>query len=207
MMNSESRLHPFSPRFHQKGAALVTSLIILLILTILGVSAMSGSSLEEIMAGNMRDQNVAFDAAEAALRDGERRIESWGGVRPIAATDTSTISELYIDGIVLPSAGTPCADYGECPFDLNIWGDVSALVWGIGTSGLAQTYSLGALSSSAPPLYIIEDLGEIIGSGGADWRASVSRSGITMYRITARGSGLSENSVVLLQITYGKRFL
>ena len=206
-MNSDPRMNPLSPRSRQRGAALVTSLIILLILTILGVSAMSGSSLEEMMAGNLRDQSVAFDAAEAALRDGERRIESWGGVRPIAATDTTTISELYIDGVVLPSAVAPCADYGECPFDLNIWGDVTTLAWGTGTSGLAQAYSLGNLSSTAPPLYIIEELGDITGSGSADWRAGVSRSGITMYRITARGSGLSGNSVVLLQITYGKRFL
>lgn len=54
-------------RAHQHGAALVMSLVILLILTILGISAMGTSSLEQKMAGNMQEQNRAFQAAEAGL--------------------------------------------------------------------------------------------------------------------------------------------
>lgn len=54
-------------RTRQHGAALVMSLIILLILTILGISAMGTSSLEQKMAGNMQEQNRAFQAAEAGL--------------------------------------------------------------------------------------------------------------------------------------------
>lgn len=50
-----------------RGAALVTSLVILLVLTILGLAAMSTSSLEEKMSGNIQDSTFAFEAAESGL--------------------------------------------------------------------------------------------------------------------------------------------
>ena len=51
----------------QRGAALVMALVILLILTILGVTAMSTSSLEQKMAGNIQDLTRAFQAAESGV--------------------------------------------------------------------------------------------------------------------------------------------
>ena len=55
----------------QRGSILLVSLIILLLLTILGVTALNNVTMEERMAGNLRDGNLAFQAAEAALRAGE----------------------------------------------------------------------------------------------------------------------------------------
>lgn len=58
-------------RRRQGGAVLVVGLIILVILTLLGVQAMRSNVLQERMAGNMRERNLAFQAAESALRLGE----------------------------------------------------------------------------------------------------------------------------------------
>lgn len=55
----------------QRGSALAISLIFLLLMTLLGVSAMRSSNMQERMAGNLRDRNMAFQSAEAALRGGE----------------------------------------------------------------------------------------------------------------------------------------
>lgn len=55
----------------QRGSALAIALIFLLLMTLLGVSAMQGSNMQERMAGNLRDRNMAFQSAEAALRAGE----------------------------------------------------------------------------------------------------------------------------------------
>lgn len=52
---------------HQRGIALVVALIFLLMLTILGVSAMNTSALEGRMAGNTQENNRAFQGAESAL--------------------------------------------------------------------------------------------------------------------------------------------
>lgn len=55
----------------QRGAALIISLIFLLLMTLIGVSSMQSTTLQERMAGNTRDRNLAFQAAEAGLRAGE----------------------------------------------------------------------------------------------------------------------------------------
>jgi len=61
----------------EAGAALVTSLAILVILTILGIAAMRTSSIEERMAGNIQDSTLAFTAAESGL---VKALNEAGGV-------------------------------------------------------------------------------------------------------------------------------
>lgn len=62
------------PQNQQSGVVLVISLIMLVLLTIISLTSMQVSGLEEKMAGNSRDQNVAFQAAESALREAETFI-------------------------------------------------------------------------------------------------------------------------------------
>jgi Tfp pilus assembly protein PilX len=52
----------------QRGAALVVGLVLLVVITLVGVGAMQTTTLQEKMAGNLRDSNLSFQAAEAALR-------------------------------------------------------------------------------------------------------------------------------------------
>jgi len=69
-----------SQRMHkQQGAVLLFSLIILLMLTVIGVAAMQTTTLQERMAGNFRDRQVAFQGAEAALVGVEQRLLQEGG--------------------------------------------------------------------------------------------------------------------------------
>lgn len=51
----------------QKGVALFVSLIMLLVLTIIGLSAAQRSNIQEKMAANTHMQNMAFNAAESAI--------------------------------------------------------------------------------------------------------------------------------------------
>ena len=55
----------------QSGAVLVVSLVMLLILTLIGVSGMSSVTLEEKMVSNMQNANKSFQGAEAALSECE----------------------------------------------------------------------------------------------------------------------------------------
>ncbi|MFV1972118.1 MAG: PilX N-terminal domain-containing pilus assembly protein [Thiohalobacterales bacterium] len=59
------------PGRQQAGAVLFISLMLLLMLTIIGMTAMNNVTMEERMAGNLRDTDLAFQAGEAALRNGE----------------------------------------------------------------------------------------------------------------------------------------
>jgi type IV pilus assembly protein PilX len=61
---------------NERGASLIVSLIFLVIMAMLGVSVAGVTGLEERMAGNTRDRDLAFQAAEAALRDAQVRLEN-----------------------------------------------------------------------------------------------------------------------------------
>lgn len=61
-------------RQSQNGAALVLSLVFLLILTTLAVTNMREVALESRTTGNLVNQKGCFNASEAGLRDGEYRI-------------------------------------------------------------------------------------------------------------------------------------
>jgi type IV pilus assembly protein PilX len=52
----------------EQGAALIIGLLLLLVLTILGISGMNSASLEFIMAGNEQYKNNAFQAAETGIQ-------------------------------------------------------------------------------------------------------------------------------------------
>lgn len=58
---------PRPTKHYQGGTALIMSLVILMILTILGITAMGTSSLQEKMAGNAQESTRAFEAAESGL--------------------------------------------------------------------------------------------------------------------------------------------
>jgi type IV pilus assembly protein PilX len=58
----------------QVGAALIVSLLFLLIMTVVGITAVQVSSLEEKMSGNMRVRGLVFQAAESALRAAELSV-------------------------------------------------------------------------------------------------------------------------------------
>jgi Tfp pilus assembly protein PilX len=51
----------------QKGAVLLVSMILLLMLTIMAITVASNSSLQQRMSANAQDQNLAFQAAETAM--------------------------------------------------------------------------------------------------------------------------------------------
>ena len=177
MITSTEKFSPAS----QHGAALITSLIILLILTVLGVTAMSGSSLQELMAGNFRDQTLSFQASESALSDAERTIESWT-IQPLP-DDTGS------NGVFNPDL---FGGFEDKAFDMGIW-----------SNGTIYSQS-DTLPVSQDPVYIVEEV-DFVGSS-ADYRDQVKRAGVVFYRITSRGTGSSNNSVTILQTTYGKRY-
>ena len=51
----------------QQGSALIVSLLILLVLTIIGVTALNSTVMEEKMSSNFQTGNTAYQAAESAV--------------------------------------------------------------------------------------------------------------------------------------------
>ena len=52
---------------NQQGAVLVMALVMLTVLTLIGVSSMSSSTLELKVAGNTQQHDIAFQAAQTVI--------------------------------------------------------------------------------------------------------------------------------------------
>jgi len=87
----------------QRGAVLIVAMILLLVLTLLGVSAMNTTQLEERMETNSQESNRAFQSAESGLSMAVNSATAWnlnganqaaksipGAVNGLAAGWTST---------------------------------------------------------------------------------------------------------------------
>ena len=66
-------------RSRQGGAVLVVALVLLVALTLLGVSTMNSTQLGEKMATNSQRMNHAFHAAETALTQAFNNNAAWAG--------------------------------------------------------------------------------------------------------------------------------
>lgn len=175
------------PRHRQQGVALIMAMVFLMILTIIGVTVMSTTSLQEKMAGNVQDKHSAFQAAESALRAAEAVVEAWPAKPNDFVNNTA--------GHYLPQPG------GTDPWWLTVDWDPAA--------GQALTIAATIYGVFAQPTYIIEDLGQLPGTGGG---ASSIVTGFappaavagdaSMYRITARGIGRTDTAVAVVQSVY-----
>ena len=172
-MKTRRRPLPTSVR-QQSGAALITGLVLMVVLTLITIAALRTTTLEELMARNARDRDLAFQAAEAALRAGETELR--GAVPPALAPNTGR---------------TPRITDGSRP---EYW--TGTHPWA--TQSVAMNWQ--PQDTSAPPRYVIELLQTGTMSGGTLSFGPLTDRGV--YRVTARGVGSSANTFVILQAVY-----
>ncbi|CAD5379879.1 PilX_N domain-containing protein [Pseudomonas sp. OF001] len=91
----------------QGGIALLVSLVLLLVLTTIAITAASTSSLQMRMAANSQQQNVAFQAAESGIRQWLDEFEK--EFRIAAMTAEGTLSET-VQYTATAGAPGPCWD-------------------------------------------------------------------------------------------------
>jgi type IV pilus assembly protein PilX len=180
----------------QRGVALVMALVFLLLLTMLGVSALSTTSLEEKMAGNTKERNTAFQAAESALIV----AEAW-----IIAQINKPIFPDNANGLYLPNTCTSptIKPAWDCP-TLN-WSSTSDLV--VYPNTPTGTLTGGLTKVGTQPKYIVEDLGEMPETGGSVVVPTTYKGkGNTVLRITARGTGSADAAQAMVQSVYSRAF-
>jgi Tfp pilus assembly protein PilX len=186
------------------GAALVTALFVLAAVLIVAVSAVHSALNAEKSARNERDRHIALQAAEAALADAERDIQSTDPASPRAAMFAPGSALGFVDGCG-ERAGDPgqglCSRV-EAP-GVSAWisaalaGDDSGAVEYGTFTGAAMPTGAGTLPAR-PPRYIIELMP--FPRAGED----ASRPPANFYRITAIGFGSRPATKVVLQSFYRK---
>jgi len=179
----------------QSGVVLVISLIMLLLLTIIGVTAMRVTGLEEKMAGNSKDQNVAFQAAEVSLRDSEAWLASQVTEPEANATGSN---QIWILNTVLldPNQGDATNWWQESNRD-HAWWQANAIPFSASPPPLLSPATTSPYSIIELKQYVSDTL--VLGTGNA-------QGGLTYYQVTARGTGGSDLSKTLLQSTTIRRY-
>ncbi|MGY6587094.1 MAG: pilus assembly PilX family protein [Wenzhouxiangella sp.] len=123
----------------QRGSALLVALIFLLILTLLGLAAANTSIMQERMASNVSEYNIAFQNAEAVLREVEFRLrQPVPGITTVAWGDVGAL------------VGRP----GDCSLETTLGADWESL-----TNGLNWVNA-----PSAPGQYVVIELSEYLDS-------------------------------------------
>jgi type IV pilus assembly protein PilX len=92
-----------NPRPAQSGMALLVSLVLLLLLTIIAIAAANRSTLQERMAANSQQQNIAFQASESGIQGW---LDTYSKLPKIDAIATSK----DMSGTVKYSASAPIPD-------------------------------------------------------------------------------------------------
>lgn len=166
----------------QRGVVLVITLILLLVLTLVGLAATTSTSLEERMTANQRDTQVAFQAAEAALRSGESALSS-ASAGPFNNTG----------GMFDAATNTTITDFVAYATDSSTtWDDSNSVVYA-GTLNPAP---------STPPRYFLVQTTQTSQATGSSLAADQPLTSVPIFEIFARGVGLSGKSVVVLETTY-----
>ena len=174
----------------QQGVALFMSLVMLLILTLLGLSSIQSTGMQLRMSNNARDANLAFQGAESAIREAEIFL---GTVNTLLTFQNDNTNGYY-----------------DAPGNGNV--DLSTFDWDTPANNDREfaTVSTNIDGVFAQPEYIIEFIKTVVSDEdrlNLDNIGQDTGSGRTqIFRVTSYGTGGTEMAHVMIQSTFGKRF-
>ena len=170
---------------------LITALLLLVVLTLLGASSIQNTVLQERMAGNINQRNLAFQAAEASLRDAEAWL-------------ADPVARYFLPAAKKSSPGTGDVWEMNAPQannDFYWWAVVDSAWWANNAKTRKVTSFEGDVATE--PRYVIEHRyfrpDELVQGFGP-------RQGRDYHRVTALGVGKTESARVNLQSQFVRRY-
>jgi type IV pilus assembly protein PilX len=186
-------------RRKQEGVALIVALVLLLIVTVLALASIRGTSLQERMSANMYDRSLAFQRSEAAMRAAEDAITTSWKIADLGGVDCS------------PTTGVACPLVPANTFSSGAGSDTNWV--NVGTSDAVNNDK-----SPGTAQYTVQ----LVGTGpsssnlGVDANADYANYGnayppdsVAYYRVTTRNSNpgdSADRAIVVLQSTYKRAF-
>jgi len=189
----------------QQGVVLIVALMLLLVMTLIGVTLMSDAISQERMAGNTRQLSLEQANAEGALRQAESFLEGLNilstpniAPRVVIANSFHTLGDGRYVGIVEKEFNQYAGSFDPLTTDLN-----AAANW----AGVNSIAANPTTSAGTAPAYTIEYIGRLQHGEPAQVEQSdevkdfVSTSPF-VFRITAIGYGANSNISAVLQSVY-----
>jgi type IV pilus assembly protein PilX len=182
------------PKFSaaQRGMALLSSMLLLMVITLMALAMFRGVNTGEKIAGNLREKDRALHSAEAAQQYGEWWLLQGSNVAlgsiPCAA-GILTATALNPNGQICSLGQTAQAMFGDMTLPTN---------WSIRTEYLPQGMSVTAGTPGANgdvvyaqvPAFYISDLGLAADGAGE------------AYQVAAYGFGASTGSIAVVESVY-----
>lgn len=171
----------------QRGIALISSLLLLVIITLLALSMFRSFGTQEKIAGNLREKERALHAAESAQQYGEWWLLQGNNtaIGAIACANGTLVATITVGQICLQ---TPQLVWGAA--------NMTTVPWAIQTvytppgMVLGQTSANGVPPYFATPGFYIADIGVAADGAGE------------AYQIDAYGYGSAANTVAVVESTY-----
>ncbi|MFP4080895.1 MAG: PilX N-terminal domain-containing pilus assembly protein [Ectothiorhodospira sp.] len=185
------------PRPHrQQGVALVTSLILLILVTLVALSGIGNVTLQQRITGHQQDRALGFQDTEAALRVAEELLNELTS-HPAGLSQFEDCSS-DLCGVV---PGNTYSGGGA------IWQDIpQADVPNRSVTGRTSQYAIQYMGEADLPTKAPQRGGRSASSTqyGGEGRDEAATSTYAHYRITARSHDPSagEGSLVVLQTTF-----
>ncbi len=158
--------------------------MIMLVVTVLGVTAINTASLEGKLARNFQERALAFQAAETALRAGEQVLEGLTAEPVVCSAGSCAV---WSRNALQTESGNPA----------QLWWESQSAQW---------WRDRGASNASADPdltaQFLIEERSFVQNNA----QANVVGSGLNYYTITAMGARNGSGAQVVLQSHFMKRF-
>lgn len=181
----------------QKGSVLIISLLLLVVTTLLGLSSMNNTIMEERMAGNLRQQNLSLQSAESSLREAEIWLSGLNkNTRPEAGVNPGSGTDPYIwlkDAPEGDGSGIPTDPSGLWWTNESLW------------SKYAEDYSNNTALGGTAGQYLIEEL-EPVADSITMGQQQDAQSVRDFFQVTTHGVGTDGRAQTYLRTTYARRF-
>lgn len=185
------------------GAVLILGLVVLLVITMLGITGMRTTVMQERMAGNLRQNDTALQAAEAALQAGLAYIENQTVPPNVDSSGSEHVwPACIVNGANADLQNAACAGLASV---LDNWqGDLANV-----TEGSTYQEVVGELGDSGalpgvigqPRIYI-----EVRYVPPLDAEEAAQGAGVHYYTVTAVGFSGSAKARAIVQSTVAKVF-
>lgn len=218
-------IRPAQPRFprraRERGVVLFVALVFLILLTLLAIGASSGSLLQQRMIAATRSAQLATMSGDTALRGAEWQLWS----------SAATVGNVFTCGTAAIETTTGCVKYDPSSALYGTNGAVTqfrtgnnawlSLAGPITYKGPTGSYDFtnnpipddttASPNVAQNPQYIVEDMGLVKPPGSGPQHESgvtgpnnggAGHINIHVYRITARATGGTQNTVRVVQSTF-----
>jgi type IV pilus assembly protein PilX len=186
------------PDSKQRGASLIIVMLILIVVSVLGIGSAQIALMSERGARNDRDQQVAWQAAEAALMDAEFDMRGPGTATRASLFDGKN-STPFVDGCGTSGNSIGLCNTGVTSKQAWLTADFTAAGSSAATTQFGaftgRSFAAGApgIQPAKAPRYIIELVPDPVGD---------MSNPTYLYRVTAMGFGPRADIQAVLQMLY-----